>query len=76
MAFCCFSSEVGLFACGPSIPSGNIAWMFYPLLCALIQDKIGNLGRNLRFLLQMNHEKAKIYLEKCFLKDLRIKTTE
>ena len=35
----------------PSIPSGNVASMFYPLLYPLFSDKKGNLARNHWFLL-------------------------
>ena len=31
----------------PSTPSGNIAPMFYPLLCTSLCDKNGNLDHNL-----------------------------
>ena len=55
----------------PLISSGNIASMFYLLLCASFCDKNGNLAHNNRFLLHMKRKTADKTLEQHFLKKFK-----
>ena len=54
----------------PRFPSGNVAPIFYSLLCASFCDKNRNLAHSHRFLLQIN-EAADKTLEQCFLKEFK-----
>ena len=49
--------------------SGNVALMFYQLLCFLICDKNRNLASNRRFLLQTKCKEMDKTLEQHFLKE-------
>ena len=55
-----------------SIPSRNVAPMFYLLLCAMLCDKNENLAHNHSFLLQTKHKTVDKTLEQCFLKEFKL----
>ena len=60
------------FTMWPWIPSGNVASIFYILLCASFCDKNGNLANIHRFLFQMKRKTEDKTLEQHFLKKLKV----
>ena len=60
------------FSMRPCIPSGNVAPMFYPLLCTSFAIKSNDCGQDFHFCHKMKHKAADKALKKCFLQEFKI----
>ena len=61
----------GVSACGFSIPSGNVAPMSYPLLCASFVIKTNDYGQDFRLYLKTKRNAADKTLGQRFLKEFK-----